>query len=82
MIYIERFITVLSILFILHVLFTSGYLLTGKKYKKLTRDNGFILTRFFQHKQMTWKLFCLSVLWVIIYYFDFIKELLKGFING
>lgn len=76
---IETYITVIAFLFVFHVLITSIYLFSGKKYKKLTCDNRFFFTRFFQYKNHNWKLFWLSVLWLIVYYFDFLEELIRGY---
>jgi len=75
---IEIYITVLASIFVIHVLFTSCYLLTGRKFKKLTRDNTFILTRFFRYKNHNWKIFWLSVLWLLVYFFEYIKNYVLG----
>jgi hypothetical protein len=65
---IEKYITVLTSIFVFHVLFTACYLFAGKKFKKLIHDNHFFPTRFFRYKEHNWKLFWLSLLWLLVYY--------------
>ena len=77
------FINILSIYFILDGILSFIYPKILNKTSLRNKGRKFILTRLFGTSTInTWRLFYLSALWLIVYYFDFIKEIIKGFLNG
>lgn len=69
---IEAFITVMSVIIIIKGVCNLVYFPIIKKY---FNQKTYKFSHFFQFTSMNfWYLFYMSILWLIVYYFDFIKE--------
>ena len=81
---IEKYLTVLSIIIILRVIFSYPYYFVLRRTKFANKSGKLFLTKFFAISELSWILFWLATLWLIVYFYDFLinffmffKELLN-----
>lgn len=76
---IEKYLTVLSILIVSHGFCIFPYVFIMRKTRFAHKGRSFILNKLFgSYSKNTWIIFWLSVLWIIVYFFDFIRNFING----